>query len=130
MQKPNIFGIGVDIVEIGRIERLAKARGNFLKRVFSEEEIRYCRSKARKWQHFAVRFAAKEAVWKALGGRGKGIRLRDILVRRDAFGKPKVVFRRVSKLPEPLELELSLAHSDNYAVAAAIATCRRPKPSR
>ena len=60
-------GLGLDIVEIDRISKLARSNPRFLTRVFSKDEIAYCKGKRRKWQHFAVRFAAKEAVWKALG---------------------------------------------------------------
>src|SRR5579885_1140731 len=78
--------IGLDIVEIDRIRGLARRSPRFLSRVFSAEEIAYCRGKRLQWQHFAVRFAAKEAVWKALGREGLG--LKDISVSRDERGKP------------------------------------------
>src|SRR5277367_6127476 len=84
-------GLGLDIVEIGRIEKLARRNARFLPRVFTEQEIRYCRSKKNRWQHFAARFAAKEAVWKALGQ--DGVALKDISVRRDPSGKPGVLLR-------------------------------------
>ncbi len=58
--------IGVDIVEIDRIAKSVK-NPRFLKRVFSPNEVSYCRSRKNSAQHFAVRFAAKEAVWKAVG---------------------------------------------------------------
>jgi len=106
--------IGLDIVEIERIERLARRNARFLPRVFTDQEIRYCRSKKNRWQHFAARFAAKEAVWKALGQ--EGIALKDISVRRDAAGKPGVLLRgRLNR-----SIQLSLSHSDHYAVAVAL----------
>src|SRR5262245_22463303 len=108
------MGLGLDIVEIERIEKLARRNARFLPRVFTEQEIRYCSSKKNRWQHFAARFAAKEAVWKALGQ--EGVALKDISVRRDAAGKPGVLLRgRVAK-----NIELSLSHSDHYAVAVAL----------
>jgi len=76
------FGLGVDIVEISRVRRLARRAPRFLPRVFTSREIAYCRSKKNPWPHFAVRFAAKEAVWKALGR--AGIALKDIEVDRCA----------------------------------------------
>ena len=86
----------------------------FLKRVFSKAEIAYCMDKKRPWQHFAVRFAAKEAVWKALGM--EGIALQDISVARDGEGRPSVL---LYGKPAP-EIALSLSHSDHYAAAVAV----------
>ena len=105
--------VGLDIVEIKRVRRLALRTPRFLTRVFSQEEISYCRSKKNPWQHFAVRFAAKEAVWKALDR--DGIALKDISVGRDKRGKPGVLLKG-----KPAKgLKLSLSHSDHYAVAVA-----------
>lgn len=108
--------LGLDIVEIERIRRLGKSTPRFLTRVFTAQEISYCRGKKNPWQHFAVRFAAKEAVWKALDR--DGIRLKDISVSRDSRGKPGVIIRG-KKAPG---FKLSLSHSDNYAVAVAVKT--------
>lgn len=110
------FDVGTDIVEIARIKKLASQAPRFLKRVFTDEEIAYCRAKKNPWQHFAVRFAAKEAVWKALGS--QGLSLRDISVSRDAQGKPGVLL----KGRRAAGLRLSLSHSDDYAVAVALKT--------
>ncbi|MBI4376440.1 MAG: holo-ACP synthase [Elusimicrobia bacterium] len=108
--------IGLDIVEIDRIRKIARRTPRFLERVFSAKEIAYCRAKKNQWQHFAVRFAAKEAVWKALEGE-RGLSLRDIAVSRDARGKPGVLLKG-----KPARgLRLSLSHSDQYAVAVAVA---------
>jgi len=106
------MGIGLDIVEIGRIARLGRSR-RFIQRVFSPEEIRYCDGKKKKWQHYAARFAAKEAVWKALGR--SGLALRDISVVRDPSGRPAVQVRGRSAP----DVQLSLTHCDQYAAAAA-----------
>lgn len=106
--------LGADIVEIGRVQALAKRQPRFLTRVFSPEEIAYCRGKKSQWQHFAVRFAAKEAVWKALGK--AGLSLRDITVSRDASGKPGVLLKgRKAK-----GVKLTLSHSARYAMAVAV----------
>ncbi|MBI5631540.1 MAG: holo-ACP synthase [Elusimicrobia bacterium] len=108
--------MGVDIVEIERIRKLARRTPRFLTRVFTREEISYCRAKKNPWQHFAVRFAAKEAVWKALGT--DGVSLKDISVDRDARGKPGVLIKG-----KPARgFKLSLSHSEHYALAAAIKT--------
>lgn len=128
-------GLGLDIVEISRIRDLAKRNPRFLARVFSPDEIHYCRGKRRAWQHFAVRFAAKEAVWKAVGEAGLG--LRDIAISRDGDGRPGVLLKgRPAR-----NIQISLTHSDDYAAAVALLTAghmpavregrrRRPSSSR
>ncbi len=104
----------MDIVETRRIAALARRNRRFLTRVFSPEEIRYCKGKKKKWQHFAVRFAAKEAVWKAVGR--AGLRLRDISIRRGPTGKPSVVLEgRLAR-----GIQISLTHSEQYAAAVAL----------
>ena len=108
--------LGLDIVEIDRIRRLARRAKRFLPRVFTAQEIAYCKGKKFPWQHFAVRFAAKEAVWKALDR--DGISLRDISVSRDERGKPGVLL----KGRRAAGFRLSLSHSDHYAVAVAVKT--------
>ena len=108
--------VGVDIVEIHRI---AKQIHNlhFLKRVFTPQEVVYCRSRKNSAQHFAVRFAAKEAVWKAVGK--ARLLHRDIQVRNRTNGKPEVVFpKRFANLGR--RLSISLSHSRDYAVAVAV----------
>ena len=107
--------IGLDIVEIDRIRRAARRSPRFLKRVFSAAEIAYCKSKPRPWQHFAVRFAAKEAVWKALGS--GGIALNDIEVKSGPNGRPSI---RLGGKKPAFPIEISLSHSDHYAVAVAL----------
>lgn len=111
---PLVPAIGLDIVEIRRIERLARRNPRFLSRVFTEQEVRYCQAKKNSWQHFAARFAAKEAVWKALGQ--NGIALKDISVRHDTVGRPAVWLK--GRLAG--HIQLSLTHSDHYAVAVAL----------
>lgn len=86
----------------------------FLRRVFTKAEIAYCMGKKSPWQHFAVRFAAKEAVFKALGM--KDVSLLHISVARDAAGRPSVL---VAGRAEP-GIALSLTHSDHYAAAVAV----------
>jgi holo-[acyl-carrier protein] synthase len=108
--------IGVDIVEIHRI---AKQTGNarFLKRIFTPQEVTYCRARKNSAQHFAVRFAAKEAVWKAVGE--PKLLHRDIQIRNLANGKPEVIFpKRFSRIAR--RVSISLSHGRDYAVAMAI----------
>jgi holo-[acyl-carrier protein] synthase len=87
-----VFGIGTDIIEIGRVEeKLARTEG-LKKRVFTPREIAYCESKARSAQHFAARFAAKEAFLKAIGtGWSRGYRFVDIEILNNEQGKPELV---------------------------------------
>ncbi len=109
-------GLGLDIVEVSRIKTVARRTPLFLSRVFAPEEIRYCRAKKKPWPHFAARFAAKEAVWKALGH--GGVALKDIRVERDVLGRPYVLVQgRVRR-----DLELSLTHTERYAAAVALAS--------
>jgi len=106
--------LGVDIVEISRVRDLARRNPRFLKRVFSAAEIEYCRAKKNPWPHFAVRFAAKEAVYKTLGK--ADIPLTAISVSRDAAGRPTVF---LSGKPAK-KLKLSLSHGRDHAVAFAV----------
>lgn len=108
--------IGVDIVEISRIAKSAR-NPRFLERVFSRGEIAYCRARRRAAQHFAVRFAAKEAVWKALGE--PRLLHRDIQVRNQDSGKPEVVFPGKFRALAG-RVSISLSHGRDYAVAMAV----------
>ena len=85
-----IFGIGTDIVNIKRMKKTLKSKNNnFKKRIFSKNEIIYCEKKKNPSSFYAKRFAAKEALSKALGtGIRKGINFKDIEIRNDNFGKP------------------------------------------
>ena len=87
-----IFGIGTDIVNIKRIDKILKKKNsNFKNRIFSRKEIIYCDNKKNPSSYYAKRFAAKEAFTKALGtGISKGINLKNIEIFNDALGKPKV----------------------------------------
>jgi holo-[acyl-carrier protein] synthase len=105
--------IGVDIVDVERIQKLIKNK-RFLERVFTAEEVRYSVPKRNRAQHFAVRFATKEAVWKAL--KDKKVAHKDIGVKNMPDGKPKVFIKK----KERKDIEISLSHTDNYAVAVAL----------
>jgi len=90
-----IFGIGTDIVNIQRMKQvLKKKNSNFKKNIFSKKEVVYCEKKKHPHSFFAKRFAAKEAVSKALGtGIRKGINFKDIEVFNDSFGKPSILLK-------------------------------------
>ena len=87
-----IFGLGTDIVNIKRLERILKRKRNtFKSRVFSKNEILYCDKKRNPFPFYAKRYAAKEALSKALGtGIRKGINFKDIEVSNNNFGKPYI----------------------------------------
>jgi holo-[acyl-carrier protein] synthase len=109
-------GIGIDIIDVCRVENLIKNNPRFLSRVFTETEIAYCSSKANQYQHFAARFAAKEAFFKALG---KKINWTDIGIKNLPSGKPVLDIRTRKKLPFK-KAEVSISHLKEYAVAAVI----------
>lgn len=124
-----IIGHGIDIVEIERIRAVLDAHGEtFLERCFTAAERAYSdRAKRRRLEHYAVRFAAKEAVLKALGtGWRDGIGWRDIEVLRMPSGRPTLLLAgRAQAVATELgaqEWQLSLSHTASYAVASAIAT--------
>jgi holo-[acyl-carrier protein] synthase len=121
-----ILGIGVDIIEIDRIrDIIVRFENKFLNKIYTENEIQYCISKANRYQHFAARFAAKEAIYKALSESGQKIaNWKNIEVFNQNNGMP--VVKTYGKLKEYLsddkEIKLSISHSDNYVVCFAIIT--------
>ena len=121
-----IAGMGVDIIEIERIENEIQQHGeSFTTRVFTPEEIKYCETKMHRAQHYAARFAVKEAVFKALGtGWQKGVSWKDAVITNDDLGKPEVqLYGRAKELADKMgmnELLVSISHSLHYAVAVVI----------
>ena len=114
-----IFGTGIDIIEIERIEKAIKRWGDiFLDHVFLKEEIEYARRHKYPTQHFAARFAAKEAVLKAFGENAH-INWKDIKIINDKDGKPHCIYRDKKFKRKIL---ISISHTKNYAVASAIIT--------
>ena len=114
--------VGVDIVEIGRVRRvLERHDGRFLARVYTPVEVAFCRGRL---AELAARFAAKEAVMKALGTGARGIAWREIEVLPDGRGKPLVyLYGRAQGRAQELgltALDVSLSHSQEYAVAFAV----------
>ena len=125
-----VVGTGIDIIEVARIGRAAERHGTrFLRRLFTAAETDYCCSQGAPSQHLAGRFAAKEAVLKALGtGWAGGIRWRDIEVTNGPSGAPNVrlhgsAARRAEELGID-EIFISIAHTAQHAVAHAVAQTR------
>jgi holo-[acyl-carrier protein] synthase len=114
--KKEHFGVGVDIIEVKRVESLIKKNTRFIKRVFTETEISYCTSKANQYQHFAARFAAKEAFFKALGQK---INWTDVGIKNLPSGKPVLDIKSGLNLPFK-NAEVSISHLKEYAIAAVI----------
>jgi holo-[acyl-carrier protein] synthase len=123
----DIYGIGTDIVECVRIRKMIERHGeHFLRRVYTEREITYCQSRKRAMEHFAGRWAAKEAILKALGtGWAKGMAWTDLEVRHDANGKPLVLVagavRDYVKARRVADILVSISHCRTYATAYALA---------
>ncbi len=117
-----MLSVGVDIVEIERVERaVGRWGGRFLQRVYSPSELRLCRGAV---PELAVRFAAKEAISKALGTGLMGVSWREMEVLADTRGKPLVhLLGRAADRAAALglgELAVSLSHSRDYAVAVVV----------
>ena len=121
-----IAGTGIDIVEISRFKKAKKKWGkNFLGKIFTKNEIDYSRKRRFQDQHFAARFAAKEAVLKAFGDKLSSINnWQDIEILNDKSGRPYIRFHGSAKKLKSREkindVVLSMAHCKGHAVANAI----------
>jgi holo-[acyl-carrier protein] synthase len=123
----DVIGIGTDITECLRIARMIERHGElFIDRVYTAEEIAYCQNRRQSTQHFTGRWAAKEAILKAIGtGWRRGIAWRDMEIRNDPSGRPVVAIRGgVQEVVEQLgvrEILVSISHCHTHATAVAIA---------
>ena len=122
-----IFGIGTDIINIKRMEKSIKKNGdNFINKIFSQKEILYCKKKKNPFAFYAKRFAAKEALSKALGtGIRKGIKFKNIEITNDYFGKPSIKLKGTTatflkKKIKTKKYSIHLSLSDDIAWAQAI----------
>jgi holo-[acyl-carrier protein] synthase len=121
-----IVGIGVDIVDIRRVRGILERQGDrFVRRIFTVAEQDYCRAHRDPAPYFAARFAAKEALFKALGtGWTGGLTWCDAEVRREESGAPKLMITgRAQELAEELgarTVHISLSHSEEAAIAVVI----------
>jgi holo-[acyl-carrier protein] synthase len=120
-----IKGTGADIIEIERLRKAIGKDSGFTERIFSAEETEYCNSKFKKEVHFAGRFAAKEAFFKALGtGWRDGMKWTEIKVVNDQLGKPEIrlagktldIFREKGMSV----INLSISHTREFAVAFVV----------
>ncbi len=119
-----IFGIGIDIIEIERIQQSIEKFGDkFLNKIFTQGELEYSLSKKNKYQHLAARFAAKEAIAKALAtGWSKGFRWKDIEIYNEKNGLPQVQLKGALHdfVGEDKSLKITMSHSDHYVTCFAI----------
>lgn len=123
-----MLGVGIDIIEISRIARaLTRFGDRFLARIYTPAEIAYCRGRV---SELAARFAAKEAISKALGTGLVGISWTEMEILADPLGKPLVKLHgRALSRAETIGLgtwAVSLSHSDDHAVAMVVATSDKP----
>jgi holo-[acyl-carrier protein] synthase len=130
----NVIGIGTDIIETLRIAQMIERHGElFLRRVYTPLEIEYCSARKAATQHYAGRWAAKEAVLKALGtGWSRGIHWRDIEVRNELGGRPHIELEggalEVSRRLGIDEMLISISHCRSHATAYALALGHADSP--
>jgi holo-[acyl-carrier protein] synthase len=123
----NVLGLGTDIIECLRIAQMIERHGElFISRVYTPHEIEYCSSRKAATQHYAGRWAAKEAVLKALGtGWVRGISWRDIEIRNQASGRPTAVIqggaRDAAAKKGITDVWISISHCRCHATATALA---------
>ncbi len=121
-----IVGIGVDVVEIGRLREAIKKQGDdFVRRVYTPAEQEFCRARKDPVPHYAVRFAAKEALFKALGtGWAKGVTWQDVEVQRGETEPPVLILRgeadRHRQAVGGTSVHVTLSHSEHLAIAIVI----------
>lgn len=120
-----IKGTGIDIIEVERIRNVLERDTGFRDKIFTPEEIRYCESKKNKYQHYAARFSAKEALMKAIGtGWRFGIRFADIEVFHNDLGQPQIrVSGKANEMLSNLsisKIHVSLSHLKELATAIVI----------
>jgi len=120
-----ILGIGTDLFDIARMAKeLEKEGPGFLERIFTPSEVAYCEAKRYPARHFAARFAAKEALFKALGDGGTAACFRDVEVERTGDAPPRLVLHgRVRQAADRLGVTtilVSLSHTDGLATASVV----------
>jgi holo-[acyl-carrier protein] synthase len=119
-----VNGIGIDLLEIGRLERALERRPRLAERLFRPGELEYARSRRRPARHLAARFAAKEAALKALGVGGLG--LRDVEVAGGDREPPRLLLHgRVAAAAAAADLELSVSLTHSHELAAAVVRAER-----
>ena len=112
---------GTDIIEIERIKKsIENYEEKFKKNIYTEIEVKYCEShRSQKFQHYAARFAAKEAIFKAISKKlSDNYAWTDFEIINDEHGKPEVVLK--TEIPEIQSIDISMSHCKEYAVATVV----------
>lgn len=119
-----ILGTGVDIIEISRVKEAVELNKSFMDKVFTKNEIDYFKSRNLRPEYIAGRFAAKEAVAKALGTGFRDFNIKDIEIDRTSLGKPIVVLRgkakQIAEKNGEYRMHISISHDRGSAIAYAI----------
>lgn len=120
-----VVGIGTDIIEVARVKKSIETIKGFKEKIFSEGEIEYCESKKNKYEHYAARFAAKEAYFKAIGtGWRHGLAFKEIEIAHDSLGKPLIILSGNAKDHADrsgyTNRQVSLSHIKETATAVVI----------
>jgi len=119
-----VTATGIDITEVKRLRQAVEKWGRgFLNRIFTKEELASAKGRVSLYQHLAGRFAAKEAIFKAMGD--KTLTWKDVQVFNDSEGKPYC--KILNNKGKDLEIHISISHVKNYAVANAIVTPKTQK---
>ncbi len=109
-----IVGIGIDLIEIERIKKACEENPRFIERIFTEKEREYCFKFNEPYEHLAVRFAGKEATFKAIGHR---IGWKDVEIINEISGKPNLFIKNLDK---EISAHISLSHNRTIAGAVVI----------
>jgi holo-[acyl-carrier protein] synthase len=120
-----IFGVGTDIIEVKRVEKILTRGEEHLRTIFTNGEIAYCETHGRKAEHYAARFAGKEAFLKAIGtGWRNGLSFAEIEILNDELGKPLIFLHgKVKDFVEKNQIKdisISLSHVKEIAIAVVI----------
>ena len=113
-----MLGVGIDIIEVSRIKHLIKSKGDkFLNRIFSKKEISYCSSKINKYERFSGRYAAKEAVKKALPY-NENVLFKEIEILNNGDGSPYVQIKK--PIYNHIKMHISISHISEFATSIAV----------
>jgi holo-[acyl-carrier protein] synthase len=109
------MNIGIDIEEVERFKKYVNNK-KYLEHIFAKEEISYSFIRKNTAQHLAARFAAKEAVWKALSVKNENLSIMDILIKNTKKGRPQVYIKN----KKYKKIDISISHTKKYVVAVAL----------
>lgn len=105
--------VGIDIVEVERIKKAIEKNSKFIEKIFTKKEIEYCEMRKNKYECYAGRFSAKEALSKALGTGFRDLSFLDIEILNDKLGKPEIIYKDI-------HASISISHEKHYAISIVI----------